>query len=79
MDVTRLLYHPYGLFLFHLYLDIIKYVHCLVRTNIINVLYVGDGHHPTMINTFVKKNRMVAYIGLGVALTWIFSMYVCAK
>ena len=31
---------------------------------------------PTMINTFVKKNRMVAYIGLGVALTIIFSMYV---
>lgn len=31
---------------------------------------------PTMINTFMKKNRMVAYIGLGVALTWIFSMYV---
>ena len=31
---------------------------------------------PTMINTFVKKNRIVAYIGLGVALTWIFSMYV---
>lgn len=31
---------------------------------------------PTMINTFMKKNRMVAYIGLGVALTIIFSMYV---
>lgn len=31
---------------------------------------------PTMINTFVKKNRIVAYIGLGVALTIIFSMYV---
>lgn len=31
---------------------------------------------PTVINTFVKKNRMVAYIGLGVALTIIFSMYV---
>lgn len=30
---------------------------------------------PTIINTFVKKNRMVAYIGLGVALTIIFSMY----
>lgn len=30
---------------------------------------------PTMINTFVKKNRIVAYIGLGVALTIIFSMY----
>ena len=31
---------------------------------------------PTVINTFVKKNRIVAYIGLGVALTIIFSMYV---
>lgn len=31
---------------------------------------------PTVINTFLKKNRMVAYIGLGVALTIIFSMYV---
>lgn len=31
---------------------------------------------PTVINTFVKKNRMVAYIGLGIALTIIFSMYV---
>ncbi len=31
---------------------------------------------PTMINTFMKKNRIVAYVGLGIALTAIFSMYV---
>ena len=29
---------------------------------------------PTMINTFVKKNRIVAYIGMGMALTAIFYM-----
>ena len=30
---------------------------------------------PTMINTFVKKNRIVAYIGLGVVLSIIFHLY----
>ena len=30
---------------------------------------------PTMINTFVKKNRIVAYIGMGVVLTLIFYLY----
>ena len=29
---------------------------------------------PTLINTFMKKNRVVAYIGMGVALTAIFYM-----
>ena len=30
---------------------------------------------PTMINTFVKKNRIVAYIGMGIVLTLIFYLY----
>lgn len=29
---------------------------------------------PTLINTFMKKNRVVAYIGMGIALTAIFYM-----
>lgn len=31
---------------------------------------------PTMVNAFVKKKRIVAFIGLGIVLTLIFSMYV---
>lgn len=30
---------------------------------------------PTMVNTFVKKNRIVAYIGMGVTLSIIFYLY----
>ncbi len=30
---------------------------------------------PTMVNTFVKNNRIVAYIGLGVVLSIIFHLY----